>query len=67
MKEAYCEREIEDVLETLERRGAWYAHCGEGLFEVCVPIDLLWTPFYETLAACESVDVVDSTAVMAAR
>ncbi len=58
IRDEYDEREIEDLLETLERRGADYEHLGKGLHQVSVPVEILWTPFYQAVAHCNSTDIV---------
>lgn len=58
VKDLYSEREIEDLLETLERRGANYAHLGEGWYEVEVAPVYSWMPFYRTMQDCDSIQEV---------
>lgn len=59
IKDLYSEREIESLLEVLERRGASYAHLGEGWYEVQISSELLWVPFYKTMRECDSVQEVN--------
>lgn len=57
--ECYDEREIEDLFETLENRGADYKHEGEGWYVVTIPENLGWPPFYETVKKCNSIAQVE--------
>lgn len=57
--ECYDERELEDLFETLENRGADYRHEGEGWYVVSVPEHLGWPPFYETVKQCNSIAEVE--------
>jgi len=63
VKALYDERELEELLEILERRGATSVHKGDGRFRVCIPIDIPWIPFYQTIRDCESVQMTDVTTV----
>lgn len=51
----YHERELEELLEILERRGAEYTHCGDGFYELRVPYTLPWIVFYDALQDSDSV------------
>ena len=59
IKDEYDEREVEDLLDILERRGSRYKHLGEGLYRISVPVEILWTPFFQAAARCPSVEVVE--------
>lgn len=52
---SYDEREIEELLETLERRGGHYRHKGEGEYHLYLPLGLDPTPFRLTIRDCPSV------------
>jgi len=56
VKDLYSERELEDLLETLERRGGHYTHMDEGWYEIAIPPELLWMPFYKTIKECNSTE-----------
>lgn len=56
----YDERELEELLKTIEYRGGDYEHLGEpGWYVVIVPYDLDWVPFYQTVKQCSSVIEID--------
>lgn len=59
----YTERELEALLEVIERRGGTYTHKGDGRFRLCVPTELNWTPFYQTLRDCPSIQLTDVTTI----
>lgn len=59
IRDNYDEREIEELLETLEGRGADYEHLGDGWYVVTVPEYLGWVPFYRTVQNCDSVREMD--------
>ena len=63
VKALYDERTLEELLETIEQRGASCLHKGDGRFQVCIPIDIPWIPFYQTIRDCESVQLTDVTTV----
>ncbi len=58
-KAAYGEYELEELLETLGRRGGDCEHLGEGRFKLTVPDDNFWVPFYDTIRACPSVEFTE--------
>ncbi len=55
IKPLYCEREVEEMLEMMERRGAFYLHMGDGIYKLRVPDTIPWIPFFLTIKACGSV------------
>jgi hypothetical protein len=59
VKATYHERELEELLETLERRGGSYVHRGDGRFALGIPIHLPWIPFYRTIMDCKAVSITD--------
>jgi hypothetical protein len=59
----YNERELEELLEVLERRGAAYTHKGDGRFRLTVPTNLNWTPFWQTMRDCPSIQLTDVTTI----
>jgi hypothetical protein len=59
----YNERELEELLELLERRGASYYHKGDGRFRLTIPLGLNWTPFYQTMRDCRSIELTDVTTI----
>lgn len=54
---AYCERELEELLSTLERRGGRCRLQGCGHFELAIPDGENWIPFHDTIIGCESVEM----------
>ena len=63
VSETYDEREIEELFETIESRGAFYnrfRNQQRGWYELLVPHEFQWEPFYETLQACSSVDDISN-------
>ncbi len=68
VSEHYSEREIEDLFEQLEGRGAYYKRVENlkipGWFELSVPRSLPYSLYAEALAACESVDKVENLVVI---
>lgn len=57
----YDERQVEELLELLEMRGAYYKHQGGPTYKLHVPEPLDYKPFYQTVLDCESVSWVDNT------
>lgn len=64
VSEYYSERELENLLEELEARGAHYkemkALSDPGWFELAVPWDLPFEPYRDTLNECGSIDQVSN-------
>lgn len=64
ISESYSEREIEDLFEEMEKRGAYYQLVSQrpnpGWFELAVPRECSWEPYHNTLKACESIDEVEN-------
>jgi hypothetical protein len=58
VRAVYSERGLESLLEVLERRGADYAHLGDGRYEIQIPPTLSWHPFYKTLQECNDIHQV---------
>ena len=56
IKENYDERELENLLEFLEERGATYSHVRGCGYEVMGPEELNYLPFYKTVKECPSVE-----------
>ena len=56
IKEGYDERELENLLEFLEERGATYSHVRGCGYEVMGPEELNYLPFYKTVKECPSVE-----------
>jgi len=63
VKDLHSERELGDLLEILEQRGAFYHQLGDGRYRLRIPTDLPWIPFYKTLRDCKSVELTDVTTV----
>ena len=63
VKPLYHERELEELLEGMERRGAGYQHLGDGRYRLRIPTDIPWVPFFQTIRDCESVQLTDVTTV----
>lgn len=63
VKPLYCEKELEEVLEIAERRGAHCSHLGDGKFRMAIPTEFSWIAFYKTLKDCDSVELTDVTTV----
>lgn len=64
--EHYAERELEELLETIENRGGDYQHLKGAAYEVVVPEELDYIPFYKAVLECPSVsDVVRSISLRA--
>lgn len=57
----YDERQVEELLELLEVRGAHYKHEGGPLYRLHVPEPLDYKPFYQAILDCESIAWVDQT------
>lgn len=55
MAHNYDEREVEELLETLELRGGRYQHNGGGKYHLYLPLELDPTPFRLTIRDCPSV------------
>ncbi len=59
--ENYDEREIEELFEILEGRGAQYHRFEDGQHWVRIPEDYDYLPFYETVKDCKSVSQIDDS------
>jgi len=57
--EPYDEREVEDLLELLQSRGADYKRDQGARYHLFIPLGMDYKPFYETLKDCSSVRWVD--------
>lgn len=71
VSDCYDERELEELLEELDGRGAHYRSLSElsdpGWFELAVPEDFPWEPYRATLWECNSVDRVSNVIQMFCR
>lgn len=63
VKPLYSERQVEDLLEVVERRGGFYNHKGDGKYWLSIPTNIPWVPFYQTIRDCWSVELTDVTTV----
>ena len=63
VKPLYNEKQLEELLEVIERRGAIYSHLGDGRYRASIPTEILWIPFYQTIRDCWSVELTDVTTV----
>lgn len=60
----YDEREIETLFETLEDRGAIYQQRSGPNYQLDIPEELDYSPFYLTLADCESICYVNGPSLV---
>lgn len=61
LSQSYGEREVEELFELLQSRGADYKREKGARYHLFIPLGMDYEPFYKTLKDCPSVRWVDDT------